>query len=96
LSLSKLRGFEFPRRRKLKCFPLDSQIVFSCFNFILLLGSKRYELTTFFLYSSLKSQSKKKYISISFSWVNTYQSRRIKGSFLKVSSSPCRGPAWLL
>jgi hypothetical protein len=48
LSLSKLRGFEFPRRWKLKCFPLDSQIVFSCFNFILLLGSKRYELTTFF------------------------------------------------
>jgi len=48
LSLSKLRGFEFPRRRKLKCFPLDLQIVFSCFNFILLLGSKRYEITTFF------------------------------------------------
>ncbi|KAJ6920898.1 hypothetical protein NC651_014462 [Populus alba x Populus x berolinensis] len=48
LSLSKLRGFEFPRRRKLKCFPLDSQIVFSCFNFMLLLGSKRYELTTIF------------------------------------------------
>ncbi|KAJ6931567.1 hypothetical protein NC652_014919 [Populus alba x Populus x berolinensis] len=44
----KLRGFEFPRRRKLKCFPLDSQIVFSWFNFMLLLGSKRYELTTFF------------------------------------------------